>query len=115
MGLFGRKSSKVSVDSSSIASQSSQVLQSPTSARTPNGVSSFGSNGPQIPNIDIPRPPDPNVDPAAYLRSIHAVRERARPILEKAKRNKLNHFDIDLTKFAETAGYTSSIIKVNGS
>ena len=113
MGLFSRKSSKVSVDGSSIASRNSQILQSPSSARTPgaNGAS-FGGGGPQMPTIPMPRPPDPSVDPTAYLRSIHAVRERTRPVVEKAKRNQLKHFDVDMTKFGETAGYTVSIIKV---
>lgn len=112
MTIFGRKTSKVSVDGSSIASRNSQILQSPVSARTPVNGLSFGGSGPQMPSIDIPRPPDPNVDPAAYLRSIHAVRERTKPILEKAKQNQLRHFDVDMGKFAETAAYTCSIIKV---
>jgi hypothetical protein len=61
----------------------------------------------------MPRPPDPNVDPAAYLRSIYAVRERTKLVSEKAKRNQLKHFDVDMTKFGETAAYMVSIIKAS--
>jgi hypothetical protein len=67
---------------------------------------------PQIPDVEIPPPPDPWQDPVAYLRSIHAVRERSRLVLEKAKRNQLKHFDVDMNKFADTASYVVSIIKV---
>lgn len=75
-----------------------------------NGFSQFPS--PSTTNVTLPPPPDPNVEPAAYLKSIHAVRERSRLVHEKAKRNQLTHFDVDLTKFSETAAYVVSIIKV---
>lgn len=65
-----------------------------------------------IPDVAIPKAPDPSVNPAAYLRSIHAVRERSRLVLEKAKRNQLKHFTVDMGKFRETAAYVVSIIKV---
>lgn len=65
-----------------------------------------------IPKIPIPEAPDPEVNPAGYLKSIHAVRERSRVVLEKAKKDQLNHFDVDLTKFEDTADYVTSIIKV---
>jgi hypothetical protein len=110
MGIFNRKASKVSVDGSSVtSSRNSAAIQSPVSARGQNG-NSFGS--PSLPSITLPRAPDPNVDPAAYLRSIYAVRERTKIISEKARRNQLKHFDVDMSKFIETAGYTVSIIKV---
>ncbi|MCJ1335813.1 hypothetical protein MMC09_001087 [Bachmanniomyces sp. S44760] len=64
-----------------------------------------------MPDVSIPRPPDPTLDPAAYLRSIHAVRERSKLIYDKAKRNQLAHFDVDMTKFKETARFVVSIIK----
>lgn len=67
---------------------------------------------PQIPDVPIPKPPDPWQDPVGYLRSIHAVRERSRLVLEKAKRNQLMHFEVDMDKFPETASYVVSIIKV---
>lgn len=65
-----------------------------------------------IPEIDIPEAPDPNKEPARYLRSIYAVRDRTRLVFEKTKTNQLNHFDIDMTKFQDTADYVVSIIKV---
>lgn len=65
-----------------------------------------------IPEIDIPEAPDPDVQPAHYLRSIYAVRQRSQIVLEKAKANELNHFDVDLSKFQDTAAYVTSIIKV---
>ena len=64
-----------------------------------------------FPQVDIPNPPDPSKKPADYLRSIHAVRERSKIVLQKAKANQLNHFDVDLTKFPDTADYVVSIIK----
>ena len=64
-----------------------------------------------IPEVDIPEPPDPSKKPAQYLRSIHAVRERSRVVLQKAKANQLNHFDVDISKFSDTAEYVVSIIK----
>lgn len=76
--------------------------------KTGNGVSV------PIPEVPIAPPPDPNLDPAAYLRSIHAVRQRSKVIMQKAKRNQLNHFDIDSSKFLDTAQYVASIIKVRG-
>ncbi|KAJ5450990.1 Protein of unknown function DUF1688, partial [Penicillium cf. griseofulvum] len=80
-----------------------------TSLRSPG----YKGSGPpaSIPELPIARPPDPALDPAAYLRSIHAVRERSNIILEKAKKNELNHFDVDMSKFKATASYVVSIIK----
>lgn len=110
MGLFNRKSK---VDAASVASKDSRTTanpQSPPPSKTTNGISAFPSIS--TPKIAIPPPPDPARDPAAYLRSIHAVRERSRLVHEKAKRNNLTHFDVDPTKFGETAAYIVSIIKV---
>ncbi|KXL45044.1 hypothetical protein M433DRAFT_67607 [Acidomyces richmondensis BFW] len=64
-----------------------------------------------LPEIPLPRPPDPNLDPAGYLRSIYAVRERSRLVLEKAKRNQLRHFVVDMSKFNDTAKFVVAIIK----
>ena len=33
-------------------------------------------------------------------------------MLEKAKRNQLNHFDVDMSKFEDTTKFVVSIIKV---
>ena len=64
-------------------------------------------------NILRLKPPDPRVDPAAYLKSIYAVRERCSIVHEKAKQNKLLHFDVDMSKFKDTAQFVVSIIKVS--
>ncbi|KAH9822102.1 Protein of unknown function (DUF1688), partial [Teratosphaeria destructans] len=64
-----------------------------------------------MPDIPLPRAPDPNVAPAAYLRSIYAVRERSALVLEKAKKNQLRHFTVDMSKFSETANYVVMMIK----
>ena len=112
MGLFSRKGSKNSISVDSSASASNGSLKSPggLSALSRNGSTPLTPNAPQVP---IPRPPDAAVDPAGYLRSIHAVRERSRLVLEKATKNQLRHFTVDMSKFQETAGYVVSIIKVN--
>ncbi|KAI4236583.1 MAG: hypothetical protein L6R40_006139 [Gallowayella cf. fulva] len=111
MGLFNRKT-KASADVESVTSKASRTasnLQSPPPAKNTNHSSSFPTPSPA--NVALPPPPDPAVDPAAYLRSIHAVRDRSRLIHQRAKRNQLHHFDVDPTKFGETAAYIVSIIK----
>jgi hypothetical protein len=40
------------------------------------------------------------------------VRERSHLVLEKAKKNQLRHFNVDMSKFQDTANYVVSIIKV---
>ena len=65
-----------------------------------------------LPQVPLPRAPDPNLDPAGYLKSIYAVRERSHLVLEKAKKNPLRHFNVDMSKFQDTANYVVSIIKV---
>lgn len=67
---------------------------------------------PEIPQIPIPKAPDPNKDPVGYLRSIYAVRERCKFVLEKAKQDELKHFKVDMSKFPDVAKYVVSIIKV---
>lgn len=116
MGLFKRKDSKQSIHSDK-DEQDSYV--SVNSARTSNAsLKSPGNKGGSglptaIPELPIARPPDPVLDPAAYLRSIHAVRTRCSLVHQRAKRNQLNHFTVDMTKFAATASYIVSIIKVS--
>jgi hypothetical protein len=111
MGLFKRKDSRHSErdENESFISVNS-ARTSNTSLRSPG----YKGSGPpaSIPELPIARPPDPALDPAAYLRSIHAVRERSNIILKKAKKNQLNHFDVDMSKFEATASYVVSIIKV---
>lgn len=65
-----------------------------------------------IPEVPMPRAPDPALHPGQYLRSIYAVRERSRMVLSIAKRNQLRHFDVDMSKFGDTARYVCAIINV---
>jgi len=112
MGLFSRKQGKTSVAVQS-AEDKSALLQSNGSAKT--SIQSQGKNGlskPTIPDIPIPRAPDPQSNPAGYLRSIYAVRDRSKIVLEKAKKNQLKHFTVDMSKFHDTTSYVVSIIKV---
>ncbi|PMD37177.1 DUF1688-domain-containing protein [Hyaloscypha variabilis F] len=92
-----------------MSSQSS--LKSPVTPGTPGFSKITMSLPPTIPKINLPKAPDPHVDPAGYLRSIGAVRERSLPVLEKAKANQLNHFDVDMSKFEDTTRFVVSIIK----
>jgi hypothetical protein len=123
MGLFSRKKTSGSTtsdgsrkNSSSLAdigSMSSQSsLKSPVTPGTPGFSKMAKPIAPTIPKINLPRAPDPHVDPAGYLRSIGAVRERCLPVLEKAKANQLKHFDVDMSKFDNTTRFVVSIIKV---
>lgn len=108
MGLFSRKHSRPQANGDHHPQNGD--LKPPFNMRRQN------SNPAQhaiIPNIPLPKAPDPNLDPAAYLRSIYAVRERSKLVLEKAKRNQLRHFIVDMSKFSDTANYVVSIIKVS--
>ncbi|KAF2496801.1 DUF1688-domain-containing protein [Lophium mytilinum] len=111
MGLFSRKSSKPQVSSGDgIASASNGSLKSPVPPSSQSGQSTV-KPAPPVHDVPLPKAPDPALDPAGYLRSIYAVRERTKLVLEKAKKNQLKHFTVDMTKFQETAGYVVSIIK----
>jgi hypothetical protein len=92
----------------------SQPNTSNGSLKSPVPSSANGSRTPTVtfPDVPLPKAPDPALDPAGYLRSIYAVRERTRLVLEKAKKNQLKHFTVDMSKFADTAVYVVSIIKV---
>ena len=112
MRLFSRKSKAATSSSGNApANTSSGSLQSPVAS---NGAASSAASfkAPPLPDIPLPKAPDPTLDPAAYLRSIYAVRDRSRFVLDKAKKNQLKHFTVDMSKFAETASYVVSIIKV---
>jgi hypothetical protein len=116
-GIFRRKDTKltdpgsqhdkvrpaVTVDRISNYSHKSPTLM--------NSKASLPSITSTMPEVSIPDPPDPRSKPAAYLRSIHAVRDRSRLVLEEAKVNALNHFDVDISKFKDTADYVIAIIK----
>jgi hypothetical protein len=110
MGLFSRRKSK---KPTAQTHSGNGFLKSTSTSRDSSRTSTMnGTVEPNIPDIPIPKAPDPNTNPVAYLRSIHAVRERSRLVLEKAKRNQLKHFDVDMKKFGDTASYVVSIIKV---
>ena len=66
----------------------------------------------KLPRVDLPRPPDPQLDPAGYLRSLGAVRERCDFIYTRLLDDQLNHFDVDLSKLADVVTFVSQLIKV---
>ena len=113
MGLFTRKSAKINTDGdlggTNGTRHSNSAMKSPPPTKIINGTS-FSS--PSMPDVRLPAPPNPALDPAAYLRSIYSVRERTRLVYQRAKRNQLKHFDVDGSKFRDTADYIVSIIKV---
>lgn len=122
MGIFSRKNSKPSIlnqSTLSVDTHASRGTRTSTTAKSP--LFAQGANGSVTPSLAavsladeaILKPIDPSVDPAGYLRSIHSVRARTRFISEKAKRNRLVHFNVDMQKFAETAAYVASIVKVS--
>ena len=143
MGLFSRKDKapkagniKTSLNhqqsNGSLASGGSSLKSpDPTSYtnrtilnRTSAGTSSTGPGTPltpfspahtmaSLPRIDLPRAPDPQLDPAGYLRSLSSVRERAQIVTDKALRNELRHFDVDVSKFGDVVSFVSNIIKVS--
>ncbi|OTB09887.1 hypothetical protein K445DRAFT_323531 [Daldinia sp. EC12] len=61
--------------------------------------------------INLPKPPDPVLDAAGYLRSLGSVRERSKIVTDKALRNNLNHFDVDMSKFPDVTTFVCGIIK----
>ncbi|ETS86160.1 hypothetical protein PFICI_04185 [Pestalotiopsis fici W106-1] len=128
MGLFSKKPKAPKVvgkefpgDSNSTTSFQSdhETLKSPISSngRSFNRASATGASIPTTPltpfspKVDMPKPPDPNLDPAAYLQSLGAVRERSKIVAEKAMTNTLNHFDVDMSKFSDVISFVCGIIK----
>ena len=113
MGLFSRKGSKIStngnLDSNDSYNPKSPGPKSPPASRLTHGASFSSLN---LADVKLPPPPDPALDPAGYLRSIDSVRARTRLIYQQAKKNQLNHFDVDGSKFQDTVDYVVSIIKV---
>ncbi|TKA42960.1 hypothetical protein B0A55_13601, partial [Friedmanniomyces simplex] len=110
MGLFSRKHSSRHANGGG----DQQHHQNNGDLRLPANMKRANSNPAQnatLPDVPLPKAPDPNLDPAGYLRSIYAVRERSRWVLDKAKRNQLRHFTVDMSKFADTANYVVAIIK----
>jgi hypothetical protein len=108
MGLFSRKDKKSAVDSAKGPGSDAGSVHRPTNKPT-NGNTVNAS----LSHVPLPRAPDPALNPAAYLRSIYAVRERSKYVFELAKRGKSKHFDVDMTKFADTARFVVSIVNVS--
>jgi len=120
MGLFTRKSSKtIDTNGDLTASNGTSVNRNANSSKSPPPTkTSHGKPfvvSPSALDVSLPAPPDPTLDPAAYLRSIYAVRARCALVYQRAKRNQLAHFDVDGSKFGETAAYLVAIIKVTAS
>ncbi|KAI5813545.1 hypothetical protein BZA77DRAFT_117220 [Pyronema omphalodes] len=117
MGLFSKKSSKANSVASDGSSKSGRkgvysMNGSTKSLNTQSRISGCPSPGlPPIPQVDLPPAPDPHQDPSAYLRSIYAVRERSRFVVEAAQKNQLTNFTVDMSKFPDVAEYVVSIIK----
>ncbi|KAJ9143704.1 hypothetical protein NKR23_g6265 [Pleurostoma richardsiae] len=130
MGLFSRKDkAPKTVVSSGPRSQSnasldsgSSSVKSPASFRTNNrtsaGTMASGPSTPlspfspvSLPKFDLPKPPDPALDPVGYLKNLAAVRERSKIVTEKAVNDDLNHFDVDMGKFGDVVTFVSQIIK----
>lgn len=110
MGLFKRRDR--SNNNTTNGDHSSELYGHSRRTFAMKRANSSPSQNASIPDIPLPKAPDPQIDPAAYLRSIYAVRERSKLVLEKAKRNQLRHFNVDMSKFPDTAAYVVSIIKV---
>lgn len=110
MGLFSRKNSRPAYGNMADGEKPTNGLHSQSYQRPANASPAANAS---LPDIPLPPAPDPNIHPASYLRSIYAVRERSKIVLESAKRNQLRHFTVDMSKFQETAQYVVSIIKVS--
>lgn len=112
MGLFNRKKDSKAAQPQAPAADAASTISNGSVKPVKPAANGTTMAKPQIPDIPLPRAPDPALDPAGYLRSVHAVRERSRLVLDKAKKNQLKHFTVDMTKFNDTAAYVVSIIKV---
>lgn len=118
MGIFSRKDKSSSNASSSTRNSPSlapTLTHSSTSSLKSPTTPGYGNMPvpPMIPKVELPRAPDPSIDPAGYLRSINSVRERSAVVLERAKGNRLEHFTVDMNQFSETTSFVVSIIKVS--
>jgi hypothetical protein len=122
MGLFNR--TKSSDNKASLQRKSNGHYDgsteprngAPTKTPTPQGNGQnqppVAQHTPPIPNVPLPAAPNPETDPAGYLRSIYAVRQQTQKVMAVAKRNELKHFKVDMSKLTDTANYVVSIIKV---
>ncbi|KAF8468157.1 hypothetical protein BDZ91DRAFT_811542 [Kalaharituber pfeilii] len=123
MGLFSKKSGSRanSVNSDSKSNRKGSTTSVSSSLRSPASTTKMSLPGsgwatlPPMPvstsPIELPRAPDPRQDPSGYLRSIYAVRETSRHVLEAALKDKLTNFQVDMSKFPDVVNYVVSIIK----
>ena len=93
-----------------LGSLNSKSDSNPQRSKSSPGFFDNAQNMSQL--VEIPRPPDPGLNPAAYLKSIQAVRERSRLVMQRANSQTLSHFDVNMDMFQNTADYVISIIKV---
>lgn len=121
MGLFSRKDKASKANSSlskshstaSVNSGASRGIGNRTSAGSITPATPLSPMSPvKLPKVDLPRPPDPQLDPTGYLRSLGAVRERSKIIFDRATRDELNHFDVDLNKLPDVVTWVTGLIKV---
>lgn len=116
MGLFSRKSKTSKANSSSVTVCQSTASLNSSNSKLAGALPPMTPLSPmsplKLPKVDLPRPPDPQLDPAGYLRSLGAVRERSRLVMDKLLANQLRHFDVDLSKLADVVTFVSGLIKV---
>lgn len=121
MGFFSRREKAPKSDPPIRSSYSTTSVHSGGSKGIINRISagSVGLTTPgppktpaKMPKLDLPRPPDPQLDPAGYLRSLVAIRERTRLVFEKALQNDLKHFDVDMSKMDDVVTFVTGLIKV---
>ncbi|KAI6081822.1 DUF1688-domain-containing protein [Hypoxylon rubiginosum] len=114
-------------DSASVNSEGSNIRSSSTTGHSRIQIHSINRTSagsvPQTPltpmtphphamsRVNLPKPPDPSLDAAGYLRSLGSVRERSKIVTDKALRNALNHFDVDMAKFPDVVSFVCGIIK----
>ena len=114
MGLFSRKTLKQPVSNglnSSPMSPTEGTAKSPLFSKH-GGISPTSSTSMSVPEVPLPKAPDPNLDPVAYLRSIHAVRRNSQRIYDEAKKNQLKHFTVNMDELTALGKYVVSIVKV---
>ncbi|KAF2153558.1 hypothetical protein K461DRAFT_224878 [Myriangium duriaei CBS 260.36] len=110
MGLFKNKSKNAPSMTGSEKASLNGSISNATSVYVKT-VHTSPSATASLPNVALPPAPDYATDPAGYLKSIYAVRERTQVVMDLAKENKLKHFTVDMKKFEETAQYVVAIIK----
>lgn len=115
--------SKTSLGSASSSNITPINTTSRVMNRTSAGTTSTGGPGtPLTPfspgpapgtGVGVLRSPDPQLDPAGYLRSLAAVRERCKIVTAKACKNELLHFNVDMQKFPDVVSFVANIIKAS--